>query len=163
MFLLSRDISLAPTVVLDDDRTAASEISNSTRGQSLESIPSTYTNGSSSPLHNSESLSPFTFSGKSFYRDHSRCCICLGCASFLFLAREKGSSQRRSFLSSPVVLPIGGVSWVHPLSILVAFYGGAIWRHVLIKSGVEQQNLVVILFYWFIFSFCHYASFHFVE
>ncbi|XP_050733044.1 short coiled-coil protein homolog isoform X1 [Eriocheir sinensis] len=52
-----------PSVVLDDDRTAASEISNSTRGQSLESIPSTYTNGSSSPLHNSESLSPFTFSG----------------------------------------------------------------------------------------------------
>ncbi|XP_042888992.1 short coiled-coil protein homolog isoform X2 [Penaeus japonicus] len=42
-----------PSVVLDDDRTAASEISDSTRGQSLESIPSAYTNGSNSPLHNS--------------------------------------------------------------------------------------------------------------
>ncbi|XP_053639270.1 uncharacterized protein [Cherax quadricarinatus] len=41
-----------PSVVLDDDRTAASEISDSTRGQSLESIPSAYTNGSNSPLHN---------------------------------------------------------------------------------------------------------------
>ncbi|MPC09176.1 Short coiled-coil protein B [Portunus trituberculatus] len=48
-----------PSVVLDDDRTAASEISDSTRGQSLESIPSSYTNGSTSPLHNSEFLSPF--------------------------------------------------------------------------------------------------------
>ncbi|KAK3879909.1 hypothetical protein Pcinc_015553 [Petrolisthes cinctipes] len=43
-----------PSVVVDDDRTAASEISaDSTRGQSLESIPSAYTNGSNSPLHNS--------------------------------------------------------------------------------------------------------------
>lgn len=43
-------------VVVDDDRTAASEISaDSTRGQSLESIPSAYTNGSNSPLHNSKS------------------------------------------------------------------------------------------------------------
>ncbi|KAG7173591.1 Short coiled-coil protein B-like [Homarus americanus] len=42
-----------PSVVLDDDRTGASEISDSTRGQSLESIPSAYTNGSNSPLHNS--------------------------------------------------------------------------------------------------------------
>nr|XP_045601414.1 short coiled-coil protein homolog isoform X1 [Procambarus clarkii] len=45
-----------PSVVLDDDRTAASEISDSTRGQSLESIPSAYTNGSNSPLHNSLGL-----------------------------------------------------------------------------------------------------------
>ncbi|XP_053639269.1 short coiled-coil protein homolog isoform X3 [Cherax quadricarinatus] len=45
-----------PSVVLDDDRTAASEISDSTRGQSLESIPSAYTNGSNSPLHNSFGL-----------------------------------------------------------------------------------------------------------
>ncbi|XP_071520489.1 short coiled-coil protein homolog isoform X3 [Panulirus ornatus] len=42
-----------PSVVLDDDRTGASEISDSTRGQSLESIPSAYTNGSNSPLHSS--------------------------------------------------------------------------------------------------------------
>ncbi|XP_042888994.1 short coiled-coil protein homolog isoform X4 [Penaeus japonicus] len=47
-----------PSVVLDDDRTAASEISDSTRGQSLESIPSAYTNGSNSPLHNKPDMSP---------------------------------------------------------------------------------------------------------
>lgn len=60
------------------------------------------------------------------------------------------ASHWRSFLSSPVVT-----------------FGCLLWRSDLeacaIKSGVEQQNLVVILFYWFIFSFCHYACFLFVE
>ncbi|XP_068239443.1 short coiled-coil protein homolog isoform X1 [Palaemon carinicauda] len=40
-----------PSVILDDERTAASEISDFGAGQSLESIPSAYTNGSNSPLH----------------------------------------------------------------------------------------------------------------
>lgn len=43
-----------PSVVLDDERTAASEISDFAGCQSLESIPSAYTNGSNSPLHGLE-------------------------------------------------------------------------------------------------------------
>jgi len=43
-----------PSVVISEDGTGASEVTgNSTRGQSLESIPSAYTNGTNSPLHNS--------------------------------------------------------------------------------------------------------------
>ncbi|KAB7501670.1 Short coiled-coil protein A [Armadillidium nasatum] len=41
-----------PSVVIsEDDKLSGPEISSSTRDQSLESIPSVYTNGSSSPLH----------------------------------------------------------------------------------------------------------------
>ena len=41
-------------VISEDERGANSDVTGSTRGQSLESIPSAYTNGSSSPLHNSK-------------------------------------------------------------------------------------------------------------
>lgn len=43
-----------PSVIISEDGTGASSVTgNSTRGQSLESIPSAYTNGTNSPLHNS--------------------------------------------------------------------------------------------------------------
>ncbi|MCL4124236.1 UNVERIFIED_CONTAM: hypothetical protein GTU68_005615 [Idotea baltica] len=39
-------------LVSEDDKLSGPEINASTRDQSLESIPSAYTNGSNSPLHN---------------------------------------------------------------------------------------------------------------
>merc|ERR1712126_758138 len=41
-----------PSAVVEDDRTAASEISDCARGLSIESIPSAFTNGTNSPVHN---------------------------------------------------------------------------------------------------------------